>query len=166
MMKRKPLLFALALFVFIGAGVWGVNWRLDHPPLSAADKEFRALVASADRVEVSQQGCQSPNCGEQWTIKYKPSNAAQSLELIEKLRFTDDRRIPFNAVAPGTVALDFTFQRKGADLIRYTLWETPHSFSLVHIIPSIVDSSYQLHPRFEKPLRRFLDQVAPQRIKP
>lgn len=33
-------------------------------------------------------------------------------------------------------------------------------------IPSIVDASYKLHPRFEKRLRRTLDEVLPRRIRP
>lgn len=145
----------------------GRQLAVGYLPLSQADLQFRALVAGTDSVEVSQWSCQKQMaCAATGTIKYKPLNAVQTRELIENLRFTDDRRLPINAVAPGTVGLDLTFRRKGADLIHYTLWETRDATSLVHVIPSIVDASYKLHPRFEKRLRRTLDEVLPRHIRP
>ena len=165
-MKRQPILLALALCLLTGAAIWGVNYRLDHPPLSRADKEFRALVAGADSVRASQYSCQTGNCYGNILYQHKPLNAAQTRALIERLRFTDDRRTLFNAQPPGTVALVLTFQRQGADIISYTLWEAPDSCTLNHFIPTIIDSTYRLHPRFVKPLRRTLDAYLPQGVRP
>ena len=166
-MKRQPLIFAFALLFVVSAALWGVNWRLNHPPLSVADKEFRAAVSGADNVGVSQFSCQKQlACDASGTIHYLSLNAAQTRELIERLRFTNDQSIPFNANEPGTVTLDLVFRSKQRELMRYTLRETPHSIDVVHVIPSVIDACYRLHPRFEKSLRQFLDQIAPQRLQP
>ena len=166
-MKRKPLILVTALIFIVGAALCGVNYRLNNPPLSDADVEFRALVAGANNVQVSQFSCQNQMaCAASGTLNYPTLNAAQTRELIERLRFTNDQTIPFNANEPGTVTLDLVFRNHQRELMRYTLRETPRSIDLVHVIPSVIDACYRLHPRFGKPLRQFLDQIAPKRIRP
>lgn len=51
-MKKRALWWLLPVLV-LGAILWGVNWRLDHPPLSKIDFKFRAAVAGADELRVS-----------------------------------------------------------------------------------------------------------------
>ena len=60
-MKRKSLVLCFALLC-VGAALWGVNYRLNHPPLSKADREFRALVAGADKTLAYQLSCQTADC--------------------------------------------------------------------------------------------------------
>lgn len=41
-------------FLVLGGALWGVNWRLDHPPLTQADLAFSRLIQGADEVKVSE----------------------------------------------------------------------------------------------------------------
>lgn len=43
----------LSVPLMLGAALWGVSWRLDHPPQTKADVAFARLVNGADRVEIS-----------------------------------------------------------------------------------------------------------------
>lgn len=167
-MKRKPLVFAFALIIVLVAALLGVNWRLNHPPLSDADKEFRALVVDADSVHVSQFSCQKQMaCAASGTINYPTLNAVQTRELIELLRFTrDDKNLPAPNWSVPSVTLDLSFRRENHILGGYVLNQTPRQSGLIYASSSRVFSSYQLHPRFEKSLREFLDEVAPARIRP
>lgn len=47
---KRALLLPLLLLASV---LWGVNWKLDHPPLTAPDQEFTRLIRGADEVEIS-----------------------------------------------------------------------------------------------------------------
>jgi hypothetical protein len=51
-MKRALFLVPLAL----GGALWLVNWRLDHPPPTIADKEFQTQMQGVDKVEIDDVG--------------------------------------------------------------------------------------------------------------
>ena len=164
-MKRKPFLFALALLLVIGAALWGVNYRLDHPPLSQADKEFRALVAGADSVEVGQTSC-SPQqaCFNVNWRSYGTLNADYTREIISLIRLKD---APQNEVLEGRpVYLRLTFAHEDKPLLSCELGQSSTFSQLFLESGEGFVYSYSLHPRFEKPLRRALDAYLPQRIRP
>ena len=50
-MKKRASFWFLPILI-LGAILWGVNWRLDNPPLSKTDLKFRAAVAGADELRV------------------------------------------------------------------------------------------------------------------
>ena len=92
-MKRQPLIFALALLLVVGAALWGVNYRLDYPPLTNADKEFRAFVAGADSVEITSMTCTRNACSPS-APSSQPQilNAQQTRELIQTVHFIDSAK--------------------------------------------------------------------------
>lgn len=166
-MKLKSLRLSLTLLLVMSFVLLGVNYRLNHPPLSNADKDFRALVSGADSVQMSQMSCPwYQACLKNVLIEYKPLDANQTRELTQRLRFTDDRLNPLMKPPPRAMPLILSFRRKGKEITRYTLWETPRSMTLVHITPSAIDASYKLQPSFVKPLREYLNTVAPKRLQP
>ena len=167
-MKRKPILLAIALLLVVGAALWGVNYRLDHPPLTQADEEFRALVAGADGVWSSQWACQG-NCDENWLIKYKPLDAMQTRELIENLRVVDGREYDslagdLSSTGHSTVELELKFTRQGKPLASFLLLQTPGS-SGIGKLPAFKGIT-KINPRFNKRLNRVLDAYLPQRVRP
>ncbi len=156
-MKRQVLV-ALVSIAVIGAALWGVNWRLDHPPLSDADRDFRARVAGADGVIVRHK---KPVGFVARGAPLQILDAAQTRDLIESLRFArTDSRLNVISLSP----LELTFERHNKPLTRFELWQTPTATELQHLEPPY--QIYQLHPRFEKPLRRVLSEVLPQHIRP
>ena len=176
-MKRKPILLAFALLLVVGAALWGVNYRLDHPPLTKADKEFRALVAGADSVSISQLnsiGVLSPS------DRNKKLNATQTRQLIEKIRFLDKLAsagtfasamlpIPKGWPTPKGGIYILRFSRKGESLARCLLFQSEKESGIS--CPALQDSKvpgsiHQLNPRFNKRLNRVLDAYLPQRIRP
>ena len=171
-------LLALALPIVLGAGIWGANYRLDHPPLSQNDKKFRGSVTGADSVVASQWACQGA-CSANTLLKFKPLDAAQTRQLIEQFRFRDPAP---DAVLTnwgnGGTTLDLSFRRAGKELARYTLTQNPAQSELTDASKSLHFSTgagwkpfyfglpCQLHPRFEKSLRRTLDEVWPNHVPP
>lgn len=47
---KRVLLLCVPLA--LGAVLWGVNWKLDHPPQTKVDKEFEFQIAGADEMAV------------------------------------------------------------------------------------------------------------------
>lgn len=174
-MKRKPIILALAPLLVVGAALWGVNYRLDHPPLTKADREFRALVAGADSLEVRQLICLQANCSTYDHFKFRPLNAVQARGLVEQLRLVD------SSLARSGIPSDrfhLRFLRRDKVLARFVLYQTISSSQLstrvddkppnaMNVTMNVTYSNHNLNPRFEKSLRRYLkNQVLPQRIRP
>ncbi len=178
-MKRKPLILAITLSLVVGAALWGVNYRLDHPPLTDADKEFRALVAGADEVQASQESCQrSTGCLKNSWIVYDPLNAAQTRNLTEQIRFSGDAETPMGTQWKKTyVRLNLSFKQRGKEMAYLALLQDensgllatptkPFQFSTGGAWQNFVAPTHQIHPRFHKRLNRALDAYLPQRIRP
>ena len=153
-MKRQPLIFALALLLIVGAALWGVNYRLDHPPLTKADKEFHALVAGANGVTI-----------EQMTPLYLHReiilNTEQTQELIQMLRFSDIP-VEINSESPlyalNVTIITLNFRNNTKDLAQFGLFQTSKS-SNFSSSSAPGDELYNLNPRSEKRLRRYLDRI-------
>ena len=164
-MKRKPLIFAIALLFVVGATLWGVNYRLDHPPLTKADREFRALVAGADSVKASQASCQNASCPNgPKQVEFGPLNAQQTREIIDNIRLLDGEITPSYKK---TVFINLTFLKEGEERYNVVLLQESDS---TEIIKTWNDKPgrprYKLNPRFNKRLNRALDAYLPQRIRP
>ena len=167
-MKRKPIILAFALLLVVGAALWGVNYRLNHPPLTQADKEFRALVAGADGVEILYEKCCLGESRSDGTIQFQNLNAHQTRDFIESLRFLDDSpRI--NIIGFG---MHIRFFRQSSELALIQLNQNLKSSNFSHLVedkqqsaPSVRQIFY-LNPRFNKRLNRALDAYLPQRIRP
>ena len=153
-MKRQPLIFAIALLLVVGAALWSVNYRLDHPPLTKADKEFRALVAGADNVQIYRNN-----------FRIKPSlqpttfyslGAPQTRQMLDKFRFSDE----FVLDAP-LDSYDLTFRRRGKILLSAQLSQNPPSTTLV-TTSGAQKREYKLQPRFAKRLEIYLNQLPAQ----
>lgn len=177
MITMRKIACILALLIVVSAALGGVNYRLNHPPLSDADQQFRALIAGADSVAASQGSCQQPECSANAVIAYKPLDAAQTRHLIELLRFVDTAPDNFGKETATGAGLILTFGRDGQELTYFNLGQTLVSSELSSDTKPLYFStgadgnrvqvpSFQLHPRFEKPLRAYLDEVWPERIKP
>ena len=167
-MKRQPIIVAVALLLVVGAALWGVNYRLDHPPMTKADKEFRALVAGADSLQVSQASCQDSACIKKRIIKYNPFNAAQTRELIEQLQFLDVSPSEENSLevlgnSQKCVVLRLDFSDSDGISTHMALFQTS---KLGKIVGGPQDKTYYLNPRFNKRLNRVLDAYLPQRVRP
>ena len=151
-MKRQPLIFALALPFVVGAALWGVNYRLDHPPLTKADKEFRSLVAGANGVTI-----------EQMTPLHREIilNTEQTQELIQMLRFSDIP-VEINSESPlyalNVTIITLNFRNNTKDLAQFGLFQTSKS-SNFSSSSAPGDELYNLYPRSEKKLRRYLDRI-------
>ena len=169
-MKRKSLIPAIALLLVVSAALWGVNYRLNNPPLSDADKEFRALVAGTDSVKVSQESEQQQAIPTKFLIKYKPLNATQAREFIEILRLLPEphggRPIGiFNSPKKFPVTLYLSFSRSDKELASLELSQTTTS-TVFSCHDSTQTKFYKVNPRFNKRLNRALDAYLPQRIRP
>ena len=167
-MKRKPLILAIALLLVVGAALWGVNYRLDHPPLTKADKEFRALVAGADSTEILYEKCCLGDSRSDGTIQFKNLDANQTTKFTENLRFFDDSS---PAIFIG-VGMHIRFFRQGKELSLFELNQISTLDNFSHLVedkqqfaPSVHQIFY-LNPRFHKRLNRALDAYLPQRIRP
>ena len=166
-MKHQHLRFSLALLLVVGAALWDVNWRLDHPPLSKADKEFRALVAGADSIQIYQFSCQprASACSANGMLFDVKLNATQMNELTDQLRFL--KVYPHFATPIQSIELNLGFRRRGKRIAYFQLDQTTKYSYLSHGLPNhIVGETYQLNPRFNKRLTRALDAYLPQRIRP
>ena len=176
-MKHKHLRFSLALMLVVGAALWGVNWRLDHPPLTKADKEFRALVAGADSVQATQTSCQlqplSTCTNNRWII-YPPLNASQTRELTGVIRFSQYADPPVGTAWESRyVRLNLQFKRHGKELAYLAILQDDKTGLLVTCFEPELASlngfaapTYQINPRFNKRLNRALDAYLPQRVRP
>ena len=157
-MKRKPLIFALALLLVVGAALWGVNYRLDHPPLTKADKEFRALVAGADRMEL-------------WRSHSSSKSTLDSTELNELVRqYRLSQRVTFPGIAPPSFGKSLLghssllFWQQDKPIIWAFIYHTSKG-SIIHVL-NPHEGFYQVNPRFNKRLNRALDAYLPQRVRP
>lgn len=159
-MKRKPLLLALALILIVSAALWGVNYRLDHPPLSEADKEFRALVAGASQIQLMRLASHPRTTGFLLTTDVKLLSSEQSQQFMGNLRLVDASAMPIKPLA----TTKLTFLREDKVVSRFLWLEASEESQLQRLDEPF--NLYQLNPRFEKPLRRTLDAYLPQRIRP
>jgi len=157
MMWTKRAVFLLPLL--LGGALWGVNWRLDHPPLSRSDRELATSFDLAQTADVFQQSCQQQACAANAYRKIGSLSALQTQRLRELLRVQNGS---FGMYGAGTV-LDIRLinKRRAVDLIqlcqtgqRTVVWD------------SMYRCSWYLHPRFEGRLRSFLDANLPQRLQP
>ncbi len=157
-MKRKPITLALALMLIVGAALWGINWRLDHPPLTQADKEFREIVAGADSIKMEQKDYAHFKPANAPTTIDQTLDATQTRQFIARVRLTD-ASTAFNGTGRSETRLIFRCQNqtistfmleefKGSIQLRLSTGETPF---------------YNLHPRFYKSMKLYLDEIAPQR---
>ena len=184
-MKRQPLILCLALLIIVGAALWGVNYRLDHPPLSQVDKEFRAALAGADNAEINQYNAR-PVKGQKSVVTTCVLDAAQTRELlIEHIRLGKPQK--GISITP-TVFLRIIFKRGEKQLASIQVNQTarqtevlvPKNFwtsasaqrsfftvrSWGKTLNLTVLTVHQLHPRSEKRLNRALDAYLPQRVRP
>ncbi len=156
-MKRKLILSALALLLIVGAALWGVNYRLDHPPLTQADKEFRALVAGADSVEIYRNNYViKPGLQSLSPTTFHALNAAQTRQLLGKFRVSDE----FVLEAP-LDSFDLTFRRRGKILLTAQLSQNFPSTTIV-TTSGAQKREYKLQPRFAKRLEIYLNQLPAQ----
>ena len=155
----------------VGAALWSVNYRLDHPPLSAADKELRALLAGADSMKASQASCQNAPCsGGPKRVEFGPLNAQQTSEIISNIRLLDEEVDP-SQTQP--VFINLLFFKNGKSIYNVILFQTSSSSEIIKtwdgkkgdqdIFPPV---HYRLNPRFNKRLNRALDAYLPQRLRP
>ena len=170
-MKRKPLILSIALLFVVGAALWGVNYRLDHPPLTKADKELRALLAGADSMRASQASCQNAPClGGSKRVEFGPLNAQQTREIINNIRLLDKEISP-SQVKPAFINL--LFFKNGKSIHNVILFQEPNSTEVIKNWDGkkgnqnqFLQTHYKLNPRFNKQLNRVLDAYLPQRIRP
>ena len=153
-MKRKPFIFAITLLFIVGAALWGVNYRLNNPPLTQADKEFRALVAGADSVQIYRNNFRIKSSLQPTT--FYSLGAPQTRQMLDKFRFSDE----FVLDAP----LDsyyLTFRRGSKILLSAQLSQNSPSTTLV-TTSGAQKREYKLQPRFAKRLEIYLNQLPAQ----
>ncbi len=162
-MKRQPLIFALALLLIVSAALWGVNYRLDHPPLTQADKEFRALVAGFNSVEI---GAPQDSITPPPLRGVASLNSTQTRAFVERIRFVDD---PVKPVPRGNLTmLRLTFSRHDGLESQHYLFQSPSGSFLVEEVELLKNpvKGHQLNPRSNKRLNGVLDAYLPQRVRP
>ena len=153
-MKRKPLIIAIALLLVVGAALWGVNYRLDHPPLTKADKEFRAMVAGANRVEITSMICNRNSCRPD-NSKSLPQilNAQQARELVDLTYFLDStKNQAFLWNEPVKRGYMFKWILKGDRIVQGEIRQT-QGYSATDIV-----GFKRFYPRSEKRFWRYLNQ--------
>ena len=157
-MRSKPIFFAGTLLIILSAALWGVNYRLNHLPLTAADKQFRSRVAGADSVVIR---ARKPVGFVARGAPRQVLNAEQTQNLIESLRFTRaETQRGVMALSP----LELTFVRAGQNLARFELYRAEGKSELETLEKPY--QVYRLHPRFEKPLSRALGETSTQEKSP
>ena len=170
-MNRQSLF--VCCFAAFGVALWAALYRRNHPPLSEADKQFRAFVEGADSAEITQREHR-----DMWKeaegIAYLPLDAEQTRRLIEELRLRDKKgMMQTKAELANQIDLyQITFKRAGQELETFTLRRVATQTELEWMIqsPPPNQNHYkvivcELHPRFESSLRALLDEVLPDRIK-
>ena len=158
-MKRKPIVLAGALLFILSAALWGVNWRLDNPPLTKADKDFRAAVAGANAVRLEQNDTLHPVAGQTPMSVDVTLDADQTRELISILHFSRVFQI-FGQGPP--IRMRLVFLRQNQKDVVFSLEEHVSSVQLTG--RAVLAPAYGLAPRSAKHVRRFLDEVAPKRL--
>lgn len=162
-MKLKLFFFALAIIA--GAALWGVNYRLNNPPLSATDQQFRALVAGTDALEFSYH----PISRTAWmgfgkkagTLARFSLNPAQTREFIERIRFSQDvPNVPNRGYWEMTEVIVQSGNKQGD---RFILREYKDKIFVQH---KKIGGDVALTPRSAKRLKQYLNQIAPQRMQP
>ena len=167
-MKRKPLVLAFALLLVVGVVLWGVNYRLDHPPMTRADKEFRAMVAGADNLELWEGANPS----------HSIMNSTELAKFIENIRFSESL-VPAGIFPPGSGVhpkdirvYSLLFSSRDYPLASCMIFQTKKEIVFGGIPASISQNSissernYYLNPRFNRRLNRALDAYLPQRVRP
>ncbi len=171
-MNRPSLPLAFSSTAALGAALWAINYRLHHPSLSAADRQFRALVVGADSVQFFQRSHRDMR-QKAIAIAYPPLNFEQTLRLIEQIRLLDEKsRFGTDATLADKIdQFELVFSRKGEKLNSIGLGLIPNesaiSWSYLTAPPRQVHYTMpnrKLHPRFEKPLRQLLDEFLPNRL--
>ena len=157
-MKRQPLILAIALPLVLGAALWGANWRLDNPPLTKADKDFRTAVAGAGAVRLDQKDLLRSVAGQTPLSVDMTLDAEQTRELISILRFS---RV-FQIFSPRPITMRLFFLRQNQKDVVFSLEERVDSMQLTG--RAVLAPAYGLSPRSAKRVRRFLDEVAPKRL--
>ena len=149
-MKRQPLILSVALLFVVSAALWGANYRLDHPPVSPADIEFRARVGGANGTVIRQK---KPVGFVARRAPLRVLDAAQTRALIETLRLSSPAtQLSVAALSP----LELTFERDGQPLARFELYQASEASELETLEKPY--RVYRLHPRFHKSLRQMLNQ--------
>ncbi len=112
--KRVLLLVPLSL----GAALWGVNWKLDHPPQTTADKEFQFQMRSVDTIEVVDFSDAS-------SVKFQNAEVGTFTNLIQLARreptsfTTFNPRWKINCFAKGKYVDGFLLLAGGTILVAY-----------------------------------------------
>ena len=160
-MRSKSTFFAGALLIILGAALWGVNWRLDNPPLTKADKDFRASVAGADAVRLEQKDFSRSVAGQTPLSVDVTLDAEQTRELISLLQFS---RVSQTFGQGRPLRMRLVFLRQNQKDVVFSLEEHVGSMQLTG--RAVLAPAYGLSPRSAKHVRRFLDEVAPKRLHP
>ena len=157
-MKRPQFLIGLALLVTLSAALLGINYRLNHPPLSKSDKEFRAHVAGADSVQITQLKCVMNGCHPVSPATRKSLDARQTREFIELIHVLDKGPGAWLWNQWPVTAYRVRFERRGERIAGYEFRRTPE------FTATIVTDFQKLSPRSGKHLWRFLDQIEAQQV--
>ncbi len=113
-MKRALFLIPIVL----GAVLWGVNWKLDHPPQTKVDKEFQFQMRGVDTIEVVDFNGAS-------SVKFKSAQVETFTNLIQLARreptsFTNfNPRWKINCFAKGKYVDGFILLAEGTVLVAY-----------------------------------------------
>lgn len=157
-MKRKPIIVAFALLFVVSAALWGVNWRLDNPPLTKADRQFREAIAGADAVRLEQAELWHRVAGQTPIAFSTTLNATQTHNLLDVIHLTN---ISSSFFPSRPVRVRLTFMRQGKKLGVFSIEERGDFMRLIG--RPIKAPYYELHPRSVKRVRRILDEFAPNR---
>ena len=113
---KRAFLFLIPLS--LGAALWGVNWKLDHPPQTIADKEFQLQMKSVDTIEVDDFSSAS-------SVKLKSAEVETFTNLIQLARreptsFTKfNPRWKINCFRKGKYVDGFVLFAEGTVLVAY-----------------------------------------------
>ena len=169
-MKRKPIIIAFALLLIVGAALWGVNYRLDHPPLSYTDKELRATIAGFDEVEIYEEFCDDTYCNDTSTNPVRVK-AAQAHELVKDLRLAEEKYSGGNwggGNSPAHYLIHLRFLKKKSSLCHIFLIPTNKGMRFVYQTPrgGVFMTVGNVNSRSTMRLNRALDAYLPQRVRP
>lgn len=156
-MKRKPLIFAIALLLVVGATLWGANLVL-RPPLSQSDKEFRALVKGATNI-----GCAIPDQSEAGALVGSGMGGVEFQEFVKTLRFVDDPTAQYDKSSKASFLLTF-FAEDGSQLARFRVDQSANSTTF--FLRDSPQRRFKMHTRFNPLFRKRLNLFASYRVKP
>lgn len=143
-MKRALFLIPVAL----GAALWGVNWKLDHPPQSRADVAFARLVGGADEVELSTFS---------GTVKTS-LHGTQLGQLRDCLRFQDKSGLQSQGYDN---YYTLVWKKKGKVLARFDTDLDGRPPCLWGSGDAPVNFNHNLNPRFGKQLENTINEFLP-----